>query len=199
MRFEGVVSRWNDERGFGFLKAFGNDDAEVFVHISEFPKDGRRSAVGERVSFEVVTGENGKKKAKNLFCPDRPKAGYARAEKQPHARRHSKARESTSWLGRVFQVGLLVIGIAVAYQYVQKEWNERQHRRELRQMPSSTPVTATSSVYQCDGRQYCSQMTSYEEAKFLSTTARAQKWMVTAMAFPASRNLVAGNALDISC
>ena len=67
MRFEGVVSRWNDDRGFGFLKAFGNDDAEVFVHISEFPKDGRRPTVGERVSFEVVTGEKGKKKAKNLL------------------------------------------------------------------------------------------------------------------------------------
>lgn len=170
MRFEGVVSRWNDDRGFGFLKAFGNDDAEVFVHISEFPKDGRRPTVGERVSFEVVTGEKGKKKAKNLFCPDRPKARSDKADKQLHARRrHSKARESTSWPGSVFWVVLLVIGTAVAYQYMKREWSERQHRQELRQMSSSTPVVpaqATSSVYRCDGRTHCSQMTSCEEAKF---------------------------------
>ena len=170
MRFEGVVSRWNDDRGFGFLKAFGNDDAEVFVHISEFPKDKRRPTVGERVSFEVVTGEKGKKKAKNLFCPDRPKARSDKADKQLHARRrHSKARESTSWPGSVFWVVLLVIGTAVAYQYMKREWSERQHRQELRQMSSSTPVVpvqATSSVYRCDGRTHCSQMTSCEEAKF---------------------------------
>ncbi|WP_347485790.1 cold shock domain-containing protein [Vandammella animalimorsus] len=170
MRFEGVVSRWNDDRGFGFLKASGNDDAEVFVHISEFPKDGRRPTVGERVSFEVVTDEKGKKKAKNLFCPDRPKAGYARAEKRLHARRgYSKARESASWLGLVFRVALLVIGVAVAYLHLQNEWQERRRRQELSQMLSSTPVTpvqATSSVYRCDGRTHCSQMTSCEEAKF---------------------------------
>ncbi|PAT38622.1 excalibur calcium-binding domain-containing protein [Vandammella animalimorsus] len=170
MRFEGVVSRWNDERGFGFLKAFGNDDAEVFVHISEFPKGGRRPAVGERVLFEVVTDEKGKKKAKNLFCPDRPKTGSDKADKQLHARRRRlKARKPTSWLGSVFGVVLLVIGAAVAYPYVKKEWSERQHRQELSQMSNGTPVApvqAISSVYRCDGRTHCSQMTSCEEAKF---------------------------------
>lgn len=171
MRFEGVISRWNDDRGFGFIKPFGSDDAEIFVHISEFPKDGRRPTVGERVSFTVTTGQNGKKQAKNLFCPNRPKTeGYDRTEQPRHTqRRHARSRESTSWLGKLFSAAALVSIAVVVFQYTKSEWNAMQHRRELSQMQSTTPVapaSASSSAYRCDGRQHCSQMTSCAEAKF---------------------------------
>lgn len=170
MRFEGVVSRWNDDRGFGFIKPYGKDDTEVFVHISEFPKDGRRPSVGERVSFEVVVGDKGKKKAKNLFCPDRPQRAHPQKEHQPRTRRHSNTRESSSWMGRALTFGLLTIGLAAAYQFVLKDWGESQRRQELRNTPVSvpepTPAQAASSIYRCDGRTHCSQMSSCEEATF---------------------------------
>ncbi len=52
MRVEGVLSKWNDERGFGFI-APDRGGSEVFVHISAFPRNGQRPRSGERLSFEI--------------------------------------------------------------------------------------------------------------------------------------------------
>jgi cold shock CspA family protein len=41
MRKHGTLTRWNDDRGFGFIKPSG-DAQDVFAHISAFPRDGRR-------------------------------------------------------------------------------------------------------------------------------------------------------------
>lgn len=172
MRFEGVISRWNDDRGFGFIKAYGSDDSEIFVHISEFPKDGQRPKVGERVSFSVIIGKNGKKQAKNLFCPERTKAKYDGPEQPRRPQiRHHRADESPSWLSlsRLMLVVALVSIAAVVFQQAKKEWSAIQHRRELSQMRSDKPIgptRASSSSFRCDGRAHCSQMTSCEEAKF---------------------------------
>ena len=45
------------------------------------------------------------------------------------------------------------------------------------------------SVFICDGRQHCSQMKSYEEAKFLLIIVQRLKWMETETGFFAKGNL----------
>lgn len=65
MRINGTLAKWNDDRGFGFI-APAQGGSEVFVHVSTFPRDGQRPRVGERLSFEIETGKNGKKRATNL-------------------------------------------------------------------------------------------------------------------------------------
>ncbi|MBN2140146.1 MAG: cold shock domain-containing protein [Desulfovibrionaceae bacterium] len=60
MSHRGVVTWFNDKRGFGFIK----DEAgrEVFVHYSEIRRDGFQTlAEGEAVSFEVQDEERGPK------------------------------------------------------------------------------------------------------------------------------------------
>lgn len=39
MRIHGTLTKWNDERGFGFIS---QGSREIFVHISAFPRDGVR-------------------------------------------------------------------------------------------------------------------------------------------------------------
>ena len=39
MRSHGNLVRWNDDRGFGFITPAQGTD-EIFVHISQFPRDG---------------------------------------------------------------------------------------------------------------------------------------------------------------
>lgn len=59
-RIEGSLSRWNDDRGFGFITP-RQGGSDVFVHVSAFPRDGRRPCIGEPLSFEVVTDPRGKR------------------------------------------------------------------------------------------------------------------------------------------
>ncbi len=47
---QGRVVKWNDQRGFGFVSPEAGGD-DVFIHISDFPRDVRRPAKGDRVVF----------------------------------------------------------------------------------------------------------------------------------------------------
>ncbi|RYF16673.1 MAG: DUF1294 domain-containing protein [Comamonadaceae bacterium] len=66
MRFEGTLTTWNDERGFGFLRSpQGGDD--IFVHAKAFGGRGGRPQVGQAFSFEIEPGPQGRKRAKNVL------------------------------------------------------------------------------------------------------------------------------------
>ena len=68
MRTHGTLTKWNDDRGFGFIAPAGTG-AEIFVHVSAFPHDGRRPNVGEVISFDIETGGDGRKRAIRVLRP----------------------------------------------------------------------------------------------------------------------------------
>ena len=62
---EGTVKWFNPDKGYGFISHEGGDD--VFVHFSEIQGDGFKTLdEGQKVSFEVTTGNNGKLQASNI-------------------------------------------------------------------------------------------------------------------------------------
>ena len=69
MRSAGTLTKWNDERGFGFILPNQAGD-EIFVHISAFPKDGIRPRIGEVLSFEIANLD-GKQQAVAIERPGR--------------------------------------------------------------------------------------------------------------------------------
>lgn len=158
MRIEGKLSKWNDDRGFGFIMPL-HGGQEIFVHISAFPKDGVRPSLGEKLSFEIETDVSGKKQAKYVFCPERP--AVKRPTPAPPRRPVSYQRkERPGFFSRVIPL-FAVVGLAV---YGYGEYNRRA-------TPSpehfAKPEVPTSSQrYTCDGRTYCSQMTSCGEATY---------------------------------
>jgi cold shock CspA family protein len=153
MRIDGTLTKWNDDRGFGFITPTqGGQD--IFVHVSAFPKDGVRPTIGEKLSFEIETDAQGKKRAKNLLCPER------RAVVRPvrkNARSHHKERPGI--LGRV--IPLLVLAGIAYFGY--GEYARHTTAQPLAAQPAEA---AESTTYRCDGRMHCSQMTSCAEAKF---------------------------------
>ena len=62
---EGTVKWFNPDKGYGFISRPAGDD--LFVHFSEIQMDGFKTLdEGDKVSFEVTTGQNGKLQASNV-------------------------------------------------------------------------------------------------------------------------------------
>ena len=77
MRYQGRVSEWKDDRGFGFIAPNGGG-ASVFLHISSFSERDRRPAVGNLVTFELTTDERGRPQAKAAQFVGQPRRGHRR-------------------------------------------------------------------------------------------------------------------------
>lgn len=153
MRSEGRLTKWNDDRGFGFITPT-QGGTDVFVHVSAFPKDDHRPTIGERVTFEIEISREGKKQATHVFRPDQP---AVRAQPRHESYRRSK---KPSLFGRA--IPLLVLVGAGYYGYA----HFIQRTAPQAALSSSTKTPATTQNFSCDGRTHCSQMTSCAEATF---------------------------------
>lgn len=59
MRTPGKITRWNDEKGYGFITP-SSGAKEVFFHINAFRGHGVRPAVDQRVTFVFSTDKSGR-------------------------------------------------------------------------------------------------------------------------------------------
>jgi cold shock CspA family protein len=160
MRLSGTLRSWNDDRGFGFI-APTHGGAELFVHITALPRDGSRPTVGEKVTYELAPGKNGKPQAANV---QREAIGQW-TQKAKSAPNH---RPKSSFLGTK-TISLLLIASLCAYGYNSYQSRDALHKQDAEPVASrllGTESTATSATtFNCDGRTHCSQMTSCTEAK----------------------------------
>lgn len=62
----GKLTKWNDDRGFGFIQPVDRSQ-EVFLHIYELKDATRRPQVGDIIYYYVVAEEDGKFRANNAF------------------------------------------------------------------------------------------------------------------------------------
>ncbi|WP_417067050.1 cold shock domain-containing protein [Niveibacterium terrae] len=151
MRFEGILVKWNDERGFGFIAPdVGN--GEIFVHISAFPRNGQRPQLNEKLSFEVEPGDRGKKCAIRVQRPGQPHPA-------PRAKRQEKS--APNLFGALLFVAVVAVGAKTLWPKLHPS-----PVQPARASNSEQPATEALNSYRCDGRQYCSQMHSCDEAKY---------------------------------
>jgi CspA family cold shock protein len=62
----GTVKWFNDSKGYGFITPDGGGE-DLFAHFSAINMPGFKSLKeGQKVSFEVTTGNKGKKQASNI-------------------------------------------------------------------------------------------------------------------------------------
>lgn len=187
MRTQGTLIKWNDDRGFGFAKT-RDAGIEVFAHISEFPRSGRRPQIGDPLSFEIVSGDDGRKRALAIVfeVPATDRADFAlapidsraskpqpaappRAPREAHARprRPEHARRGRGFSGLIGTAVFVCIVLLGGHQIIEAL------RTSTEVPPPATPShTAASSLSapptaRCDGRTYCSQMRSCADATWV--------------------------------
>ncbi len=170
MDYQGIIVRWNDERGFGFIQE-SQSATEIFAHISAFSERMPRPQQGEAVGFGIITNAKGKKEAQNIVYLNRPKRKLTRQFKE---NRHTRNRQSTSGrrdghrngVVKIVNVMIALLVISIAYS-VYSRWQRSKTTATYSSQSSVQPLKpAAQPKFSCDGRKYCSQMRSCEEAEF---------------------------------
>ncbi|WP_350282806.1 cold shock and DUF1294 domain-containing protein [Nitrosomonas sp.] len=72
MRYQGRITAWKDDKGFGFVTPNGGGE-QVFVHINSFSSRQRRPEGNELVTYELTVDGKGRSQAKAVaFVGERP-------------------------------------------------------------------------------------------------------------------------------
>ncbi len=114
MRFEGELIAWDSQAGYGSIRPRqGGDD--VVVGLAAFPMTGDMPRLGEALSFEIVSGRDGRKRAAQVRrIEPRPDDSQFAALRDPaHAAgrlRSAAKRRRLVWTFVVLAAAVLVIG-----------------------------------------------------------------------------------------
>lgn len=116
MRFDGVIKTWDEERGFGFITPT-HGDQEIFVHIKGFTARTQRPVTGQRVSFAVEMGPQGKKRAYAVeFIRATPKKVEAQPRKQNQSQSQNQSpADDNPWL--------VLLAFCALYGFVAMAWS----------------------------------------------------------------------------
>ena len=151
MKKKGELVRWNEDRGFGFIKS-SKIKGDVFIHISDLNKMLRRPKVGDIIYFDHFTDKKGKEKAINAKIE-----GVSEVFSRKRKRKESEGSNFSSNL-----ISLVIFfGLAFAAYATYPSWSKI--------FVNSLPVGLVDedfTGYSCEGKNYCSEMTSCKEAKF---------------------------------
>jgi cold shock CspA family protein len=193
MRTQGMLVKWNEDRGFGFIKT-RDSGIEIFVHVSAFPRSGRRPQVGDPLAFEIASAADGRKQAQSVTfdvplgradfslaplektsarsAPASPRS--SKPDRERHHRGSTTDRESPGLLFTLLVGGLLIGAIVFGHRKFLDLRAEavdalRGNNATLApttsaSSPADSPAEPAAPSYRCDGRQHCSQMNSCAEA-----------------------------------
>ncbi|MDC7698467.1 excalibur calcium-binding domain-containing protein [Vogesella indigofera] len=166
MLYHGTISRWHDDKGFGFITQ-DHTREELFFDLSDCPPGGVRPQVGFVVYFQRQQAANGKVSARQVqgkvftappaASPPLPPLDYVLAPAAP--------RQHHSRVHGIVLLLLLTAGVAGYASYAGRSSAAPASRAINTSRPATTPAAATAG-FRCDGRQHCSQMNTLQEAAY---------------------------------
>lgn len=68
VRYQGKITNWNDEKGYGFVEPNGGGD-RAFVHVKSFERRARRPINGDLIVYRVAKEKDGRLRAANITYP----------------------------------------------------------------------------------------------------------------------------------
>jgi len=172
MFVEGKIKKYNSERGFGFIALEGQ--ADIFFHITDFPKAGGEPKVGELLKFLIVQDKD-KFKAANIVRLDLKSSHssshfVSNSEISSNAILPNNPQSSSKKRMIVTVIGLMIIAV-LAVLVLSKKTEQalkaiptpavHHDQKRLEQQP-----LIAQTQFSCDGRTLCSQMRSRAEAEY---------------------------------
>ncbi|RMX05055.1 DUF1294 domain-containing protein [Corticibacter populi] len=117
-RVQGIVSGWNDEKGYGFVTA-QQGGAKAFLHIKALSARGRRPFDGDLLSYELQRDARGRWQAERaMFVQAAPPAQQARhtgaAAAAAGSGMASQRLSAGQWRTFAAALGLLVVAVLAA-------------------------------------------------------------------------------------
>ena len=169
---EGIIKTYNEEKGFGFIQ-IEDQQKDLFFHIKDFPNKQQLPQIGEKLKFRIVSDNNGKMKAENIIRLDlKVKEINSISTHRTSYRSNRKPKEKKfNFISLLIGLVIFSIFLAILLPFLsdiyQRETLKRQVAEPTNRASSSMNTnTNVTSKYSCDGRVYCSQMKSYDEAVF---------------------------------
>lgn len=168
---DGKIKAYNENKGYGFIQ-LEDHEKDLFFHISDFPHKQFPPKIGERLKFRIVS-ENGRIKAENIIRLDfkieeKQSSNYNKSEIRSQYNKRKPQKKSVNLLEIFITVFVFCIFLAVLGSYLSGIYKRETLKRQAVDTVENNPSTKTNSVvqYYCDGRVYCGEMKSYEEAVF---------------------------------
>jgi len=170
---KGILVRWVEDKGFGFIKP-ENGANEIFIHISALKGMSHKPIVGDVIHSQISIAESGKTcsinaniQGVNQLLTIAPierkrdsKPNYPVKEK-PY-RKSSHVDKSKKRLNLLPIMAIIVIAVFI----YTKIFKLKDQGNIISHSTIEVEQFAQQEKFQCQGKVWCSEMSSYEEALF---------------------------------
>ena len=124
MRKQGVISKWNDEKGFGFIMP--NDSKKtVFVHIKSFTDRNVRPVENQKVTYTLEKNDKGYAAINVSRSTDNPIRSKTNIHKKNYSQNYSKHRnhaqekkKSSYSLPRRYKLIIILLAFSIFGKYI---------------------------------------------------------------------------------
>ncbi len=173
---KGKLVRWNNDKGFGFIKPDSAGNKDIFIHISILKHMARKPVVGDQINYFSETQSDGKIKAIKANIEG---VAVISTRKSNHNRRHDNNKSTSGML--IPLLIILALGIFGFQKYKEMTATPVLTNQDIEQMEwqpsvkSNNPITS-QPTFRCEaGKFHCSQMRSCAEATFYNNNCPGTK------------------------
>lgn len=162
---KGKLVRWINNKGFGFIKP-ENGTSDIFIHISALAGMSRNPVIGDTILYELSSDISGKIRAINAIIE-----GVSRLSTPPITRpsRRDITKNYVSYAPKPKKRfnSLLFLFVIVIAVVLYERFNKTINFNIAPNLPEfQTQVIEQKEQFQCQGKVWCTEMSSLEEALF---------------------------------